>query len=183
MWTASKRILLTSTLHSLSCRDRVREMMAWYESEMNVDLTTIYCLGQVFLFVFLSESDHRHCHSQFVRCSHVLHDFEPEDRVLLGRHFFHGVFQGSELDRTLPNQAVFWNSRIPHDPVFRVISVHTRVAVGSNALFECRQPYTSSSNEMAYKDRTCLLTGISSLLNQMNPSYSEQVETTVMYFI
>lgn len=179
MWTANKRILLTSTLCFFSCRDRVREMMSWYESEINVDLTTIYCLGQV-SFVFLSESDHRHCHSQFVRCSHVLHDFEPEDRVLLGRHFLHGVFQGSELDRTLPDQAVFWNSGIPHDPVFRVISVHTRVAVGSNALFECRQPYTSSSNEMAYKDRTCLLMGISSLLNQMNPSYSEQVGAAVM---
>ena len=31
--------------------------MAWYESEMNVDLTTIYCLGQVFYsFSFLNQT-------------------------------------------------------------------------------------------------------------------------------
>ena len=182
MWIASKRILLTSTLSEFSCSDRVREMMAWYESEINVDLTTAYCLGQV-SFVFLSESDNRNRHSQSVRRSHVLHHLEPGNRILLGRHFFHDVFQGSKLDRSLPNQAVFWNSRIPHDFVFRALFVHPRVAVRANALVQCRQPYTSSSNEMAYKDRTCLLMGISSLLNQMNPSYSEQVRTVDMSVI
>ena len=46
---------------------------------------------------------------------------------------------------------------------------------GTAKSLHCSQPYTSSSNEMAYKDRTCLVMGLASLLNQVNLSYSEQV--------
>lgn len=176
MSTANRRISLISRLWIVSYLVRVREMSSWYEPELNVDLNTIYCIGQVFFF-FLFESDHRNRHSQSISCSNVLHNLESGSRILFRRHIFHCVLEGSKLCDPLSSKAVFWNSRTPHDFVFDFLSFCKGGEVELSEEVDCSTNHSTTSNGMSYKDRTCILMGISSVLNQVNLSYSEQVRS------